>query len=149
MKVVKVRKRVFSMHLAARLSAVHSWAWLCVIHLPVAILWSCTLSLLGSSDQPRNLSLVQTTLLCSPDVGDVGTLMPVGFDDRLPWRCLDDDIVFSPSQIHTWRTNNPVERLAVLILLQQAAIVEWMLNSLCVVDTLLLNCRCGCPAPAC
>ena len=51
----------------------------------------------GSRDQPQNLSLVQTNLGCSPDEGDLGTLLPVGFNDALPWNLSGDSTCPHPT----------------------------------------------------
>ena len=63
----------------------------------------------GSRDQPQNLSLVQTTLLCSPDEGDRGTMLPVGFNDNLPWELSGDS---SSSHFFSWHTDHPFYKLA-------------------------------------
>ena len=63
-------------------------AWLCLCHLPVAVCWSCSLTMTGSHDSPGNLSLAQTSLHCTPEEGDVGTALPVGFSDKLSSRSL-------------------------------------------------------------
>ncbi|KAL0038989.1 hypothetical protein WJX77_004333 [Trebouxia sp. C0004] len=42
----------------------------------------------GDHDRPQNLSLAQTTLHCNPGSGDVGTVLPVGFSNKLANRSL-------------------------------------------------------------
>ena len=39
--------------------------------------------MIGNPDQPQDLSLAQTSLLCSPDPGDYGTALQVGLSDSL------------------------------------------------------------------
>lgn len=58
-------------------------AWLCLCQLPVAASWSCSLTMKGDRGRPQNLSLAQTTLHCTPDAGELGTALPVGFNDKL------------------------------------------------------------------
>ena len=62
-------------------------AWLCLCHLPVAVCWSCSLTMTGHPGTPQNLSLAQTALHCTPDAGEFGTL-PVYFSDKLLNRSL-------------------------------------------------------------
>ncbi len=57
-------------------------SWLCLCLLPVAVSWSCKLTMTGDRGRPQNLALAQTTLHCTPDAGEVGALS-VGFSDKL------------------------------------------------------------------
>ena len=45
--------------------------------------WSCNLTLTGDAGQPRNLSLAQAFLHCTPEAGDNGTQLRVGVSDSL------------------------------------------------------------------
>ena len=65
------------------MSALAVCAWLSLVHLPVAISWSCSLSMTGSLDQPENLSLARTSLRCLLNAGDLGTALPEGVSDSL------------------------------------------------------------------
>ncbi len=75
------------MHAVADTAAFAVTAWLCLCHLPVAVSWSCNLTMTGDRGRPQNLSLAQTTLRCTSDAGEVGAL-PVGFSDKLLNRSL-------------------------------------------------------------
>ena len=57
-------------------------AWLCLCQVPVAVSWSCSLTMTGDHGTPQNLSLAQTALHCTPDAGESGAL-PVCFSDKL------------------------------------------------------------------
>ena len=37
----------------------------------------------GNRDRPHNLALAQMSLHCSPEAGDVGAALPVGFSDKM------------------------------------------------------------------
>lgn len=63
-------------------------AWLCLFHLPVAVSWSCSLTWTGDRDTPQNLNVAQLTLHCNPGSGDVGTVLPVWFSNRVTSRSL-------------------------------------------------------------
>ncbi len=135
-------------------SAAAFTAWLCLCHLPVALSWSCDLKMIGNPGQPQNLSLAQTSLLCSADVGDDGTALHVGFSDSLLNRHLQgecfgsrlvaNDVTAVRHCYSTVRSN---------LLLQQRVCYSSAPAHLQYVrhcaDTLLDDCRCASSASSC
>ncbi len=116
-------------------------AWLCLCHLPVAVCWSCSLTMTGDHDMPQNLSLAQTSLHCNPESGDVGTVLPVGFSNNLTNRSL---------QGHLFDLSFVAENVAAVG--KQPAAGELAHRSTSVHhngDTLLHGCRCPSLCPSC
>lgn len=53
--------------------------------------------MIGSRDQPQDLSLAQTSLRCSPDKGDVGVALPVGVSKNLSTKNFEGDALVAPA----------------------------------------------------
>ena len=115
-------------------------AWLCLCHLPVAVCWSCSLTMTGDRDRPQNLSLAQTTLHCNPGSGDVGTVLPVGFSNKLTNRSLQGrlcDLSFVAKNVAAVGKQPPGE-----LALRSTSVHH---NA----DTLLHGCRCSSLCSSC